>query len=215
MGEIASLAHSLAQRIDIRPQVGHWRWTEASPWPPLALITRTTFWTSDAYAEVRGRLARPAPTIKLLPGGQYGSCQLVGDAQPLAEPDDDMIQWEGAPEGERSVATEHAVCLSPPLRVLDNERMHPHVVDDGVGHQDVMHDVTLQGTSDVYTVAHSHALPQIHAQSTSLMHVISLQPGAAIPDDMRTLKFPLIVVESTVEVCYTLSLLLLWLSCQA
>ena len=93
------MAHTLAQRIDIRPQVGHWRWMESSPWPPLGLITKTTFWTSDAYSEIRTRLSRPAPTIQLLPGGQYGSCQLMGDDAQLAavEEEDPLgeIIWEG------------------------------------------------------------------------------------------------------------------------
>ena len=95
LGEIAAIKHSLAARNDIRVAVGNWKWTVGNQFPPVKLIQKVQFWCHDRYADLRERLRRPAPILTVLPGGEFGSCQLVGASEQLAEDDDMETIWEG------------------------------------------------------------------------------------------------------------------------
>jgi hypothetical protein len=71
MGEVAALEATLQHKADVHVKVGTWRWSETSQWPPLGSVLRTPLWTSPWYEEVRNRLMRPAPEIKVTAGGTF------------------------------------------------------------------------------------------------------------------------------------------------
>ena len=101
VGEIVSLRHSLAARTDIRVNVGNWRWTKTSPFPPINLVLQAIFWSNDRYMDVRKRLQKPAPVLESIPGSEYGSCQLMGGGESAAyvpeDPYSEIIDEPGAP----------------------------------------------------------------------------------------------------------------------
>ena len=78
---------ALLSRQDIHVNVGRWQWRPTDEWPPLNAVLATPFWKADAYAEVRGRLQRPAPEMRLETGGQFHTLQLRGGTASLAQGD--------------------------------------------------------------------------------------------------------------------------------
>ena len=39
----------------------HWKWTEGSPWPPIAYVVGSKLWADDMYESLRQKLASPLP----------------------------------------------------------------------------------------------------------------------------------------------------------
>ena len=78
---------ALLSRQDIHVNVGRWQWRPTDEWPPLNAVLATPFWKADAYAEVRGRLQRPAPEMRLETGRQFHTLQLRGGTASLAQGD--------------------------------------------------------------------------------------------------------------------------------
>ena len=87
LGEIPALQSMLNNRTDIKVNVGSWKWSAASPWPPISTVKRTPLWSSDTYKDVRDRLLRPAPTVQLTTGGELITIDTRG-AESTAEPDE-------------------------------------------------------------------------------------------------------------------------------
>ena len=89
LGEIPALQSMLHNRTDIKVNVGSWKWSAASPWPPISTVKRTPLWSSDTYKDVRDRLLRPAPTVQLTTGGEFITIDTRG-AESTAEPDEPL-----------------------------------------------------------------------------------------------------------------------------
>jgi hypothetical protein len=87
LGEVPGLTTALLSRQDIHVNVGRWQWRPTDEWPPLNAVLATPFWKADAYAEVRGRLQRPAPEMRLETGRQFHTLQLRGGTASLAQGD--------------------------------------------------------------------------------------------------------------------------------
>ena len=103
------MQHALGSKIDIRVHVGNWKPANSQAFPPIKAVLKTPFWSHERYQDVRDRLRKPAPEFKVLPGGDYGSCQLVGAGEKLS--DEDTIEEDLG--GGRTVEHMPAVCGLP------------------------------------------------------------------------------------------------------
>ena len=92
------MQHLLQSRLDVRPSLGNWRWTEETPFPPIKAVLNTRFWREEAYADLRAHLKKAPPKLQVLElGGEFVSGQLVGGDQPAPKEEDPLGEdiWEG------------------------------------------------------------------------------------------------------------------------
>ena len=92
VGSGMALAKTLHAKTDVRPDLkgGAWRWSEASPFPPLSAILRCPLWADDIYKPHRDMLLRAVPVPQLDDGGTFITLKVTGErkssaAVPLAQ----------------------------------------------------------------------------------------------------------------------------------
>ena len=85
LGEIKPLEAVLESRNDVNVQVGQWRWSEASPWPPVHTVKSVALWSDAKYDTLRERLLKPAPTPSVTVGGEFITINVRAAAKALVK----------------------------------------------------------------------------------------------------------------------------------
>jgi hypothetical protein len=58
-------------KADYSVVIGKWRPSAGQPEPPLSMVLRTPFWSSEEYGAVRSRLRRPQVDAKVAFSGSF------------------------------------------------------------------------------------------------------------------------------------------------
>ena len=70
-----TLNHLIKAKTDIKPNMSgaNWEWRETAPWPPVARVLKTQFWSNEDYKPVWERLIRPAAKVECDHGGTFST----------------------------------------------------------------------------------------------------------------------------------------------